>query len=290
MASLITVRLYNSDGTPKTGGNPRLSAIREEDGVKVINSQEMTEVGEGFYKYNFSEYNKQKLYFFYIDDEKYSDINQLDSYGNKNNWGKGSTLILDEEKLAKNVWSLKKKDAKKGTVAEHIFNLKNIEGEESNIEIKKMFDSLFKKSEEIGGVIKKAIAWIKIPPQINDKKLLKNIVVLLKTSMDSYFNNTQKSLETLETTIIENLSTIGKQGDYSFEDKTKELLENIGKLSGEISKLSQKNDELNPENINGEINPDSLQGVINNGITLINKELSEINRKLMIVFSRLNKQ
>jgi hypothetical protein len=39
-----------------------------------------------------------------------------------------------------------------------------------------------------------------------------------------------------------------------------------------------------------DINNRLLEWLISNGIDWINKELSEINRKMVIVFSRLNKQ
>lgn len=107
MASLITVRLYNEDWTPKTWASPKLSAIREKDNVKVIDSKDMIEVWEWFYKYNFSKYSKQELYFFYIDNEQYDDINKLDSYWNKNTWWRDNSIIIDEDRLAKNIWNAK---------------------------------------------------------------------------------------------------------------------------------------------------------------------------------------
>ena len=83
MASLISIRLYNTDGTPKVWASPLLSAILEKDSSLALDSVEMVKVWEWFYKYNFVDYDRRELYFFFIDGEQYDNINQLDSYGNK---------------------------------------------------------------------------------------------------------------------------------------------------------------------------------------------------------------
>lgn len=283
MASLITIRLYNDDGTPKTWATPKLSAIRENDWVKVLESVDMIEVSDWFYKYNFTNYKKSELYFFFIDWEQYDDVNKLDSYWNKDTRWRFNSIIIDEDKLAKNIWNIKEKDVNKWTIAEHIFNLKNISLEELNLKIDNLFNWLFKKSDELGLTIKWAIAWINIPEQINDKKLLENINILLKTSLDSYWEHIQKSLETLENTLVGIISTIEK-----YDDST--LLSEVKSVFGDIEKLNEKVDNFKPLDIKLDNNNKLLEWVVKNWIDWINKELSEINRKMVIVFSRLNKQ
>ena len=281
MASLITIRLYNEDWTPKTLASPKLSAIREKDNVKVLDLVSMVEVWEWFYKYNFTKYNKSDLYFFFVDWEQYDDVNKLDSYWNKNTRWRDNAIIIDEDKLAKNIWSLKEKDVKKWTIAEHIFNLSNISLEELNIKVDEVFNVLFKKSNELWLVVKWAIAWIKIPEQINDKKLLENIKILVKTSLEAYSDNTQKALEALENTLVEVLSTIEKYDDSGLLKEVKTIFENISNLSSKIETFKSIDKKV-------DLNNNTLENVVNQWINWINKELAEINRKMIIVFSRLN--
>jgi len=282
MASLITIRLYNDDWTPKTLAKPKLSAIREKDSVKVLESVNMVEVSNWFYKYSFADYNKSELYFFFIDWDQYDDVNKLDAYWNKDTRWRFNSIILDEDKLAKNIWNLKEKDVNKWTIAEHIFSLKNTSLEDLDIKVDDLFNSLFKKSDELGLTIKWAVAWIKIPEQINDKKLLENIKILLKTSIDSYWDHIQKSLETLKNTLVDVISTIEKYDDSTLLDEIKSIFSNI-------ENLNEKVDNFKPLDIKIDNNNKLLEWIVNNWIDWINKELIEINRKMVIVFSRLNK-
>jgi len=283
MASLITLRLYNDDWTPKVWATPKLSAIRENDWVKVLESVDMIEVSDWFYKYNFTNYKKSELYFFFIDWEQYDDVNRLDAYWNKNIRWRDNSIIIDEDKLAKNIWNLKEKDVNKWTIAEHIFNLKNISLEELNLKIDNLFNWLFKKSDEIGLTIKWAIAWIKIPEQINDKKLLENIKILLKTSLDSYSDTTKEALEALKKSLVDIISTAEKYDDS-------ELISQVKSIFSDIENLWNKIDNFKPLDMKVDINNRLLEWLISNWIDWINKELAEINRKMVIVFSRLNKQ
>ncbi len=281
MSSLITIRLYNEDLTPKIWANPKLSAILESDSSKILDWVDMVEVWEWFYKYNFKDYNKSELYFFYIDWEQYDDVNKLDSYWNKDTWWRNNSIILDEDKLAKNIWNLKKKDVQKWSIAEHIFDLKNISLEELNTKINEVFNTLFKKSDELWLVVKWAIAWIKIPEQINDKKLIENIKILIKTSLDSYSDNTIKALDTLEKVLVDSLSTIEKYDDSGLLNEVKSIFQNIEDLSDKIESFKSIDKKVDLSN-------NTLENVVNHWIDWINKELAEINRKIAIVFSRLN--
>ncbi len=45
---------FAADGVPKTGLSPTIDIYRRSDSVKVISAQACTEVGSGFYQYNFT--------------------------------------------------------------------------------------------------------------------------------------------------------------------------------------------------------------------------------------------
>jgi hypothetical protein len=53
--------------------------------------------------------------------------------------------------------------------------------------------------------------------------------------------------------------------------------------------LNEKVDNFKPLDIKIDNNNKLLEWIVNNWIDWINKELIEINRKMVIVFSRLNK-
>lgn len=45
---------FTQDGVPKTGLTPTCTIYRNSDGVVIVDSASMTEVGGGFYVYNFT--------------------------------------------------------------------------------------------------------------------------------------------------------------------------------------------------------------------------------------------
>ena len=56
------VAYFSSAGTPKTGLSPTVTIRDLENNTVVVSSGAMTEVGGGFYKYNFTLYNSSKDY------------------------------------------------------------------------------------------------------------------------------------------------------------------------------------------------------------------------------------
>ena len=279
MTSLITIRLYNDDGTPKTWASPKLSAIREKDWVKVLESVDMIEVSDWFYKYNFAKYNKSELYFFFIDWEQYDDVNRLDSYGNKFTRWKASQLILDEDKLRKKIWNIKKEEVEKDTIWEHIFWLENASFSEIEAKVQEVFDVLFKKSDELWLIVKWAIDWIKIPDKYDDKELFENITNLIKTSLESYSDNTTNALKALEWVIWNSVSHLENYNDS-------EVVEELWSIYENISWIYNKIDEFKLVKVNVDLNWQGW-GMIGRDIDIISKKLDEINRKMQIVFTRL---
>lgn len=57
---------FTESGSPKTGLLPTINGW-ESDGTQVLTDEAMSEVGGGFYLYNFSSYDETKDYFFLAD-------------------------------------------------------------------------------------------------------------------------------------------------------------------------------------------------------------------------------
>lgn len=53
---MTLIGYFCSEGTPKTGLSPVVKIRKIDTGDVVVNNQPMTEIGDGFYKYNFSLY------------------------------------------------------------------------------------------------------------------------------------------------------------------------------------------------------------------------------------------
>lgn len=279
MSSLITVRLYNEDWTPKTGATPLLWAIKQSDRSLVIDSESMEEVGQWFYQYNFTTYERNELYFFFIDNEQYDNINQLDSYWNKGSWG-SSSVIINTEQLAKDVWGIKEWDVKKGTIWEHLFSLKNMSLEEVNIKIDDIFLQLFGRSNELELGIKEAILGIKIPKQIKSEEITKPIENMINNSIIEYGTLIKDWLSKIK-------ETLDEKSDY---DDT-ELRGDITKLLEEVEELDEKIEwvktlefKIDTSNTNNDKNKEEIFWSMDS----IWSELKEINRKMAILFTRLN--
>lgn len=58
---MILFAFFTDNGVPKTGLSPTIDVL-EADGTVVINAQNMSEVGRGFYKYDFSGYDGDEDY------------------------------------------------------------------------------------------------------------------------------------------------------------------------------------------------------------------------------------
>ena len=66
MSNWITVRFFET-GVPKTGLSPTLTVLDLADNSVSVNAQAMTEVGDGFYKYDFTTRDTAKDYVFSAD-------------------------------------------------------------------------------------------------------------------------------------------------------------------------------------------------------------------------------
>ena len=58
---MLIFAFFTEDGTPKTGLSPTIR-VRKADGTLVITDVEMSEVGDGFYKYDFDTYDEDEDY------------------------------------------------------------------------------------------------------------------------------------------------------------------------------------------------------------------------------------
>lgn len=280
MTSLISVRLYNEDQTPKTWASPLLSAILQEDKSLALDSVAMEEVGEWFYQYEYENYDRNALYFFFIDWETYDDINKFDSYGNKNTWWRDNSVIINTEKLAKDIWSAKEKDMSKDTVGAKIFSLNNTSTEELELNINNLFLQTFIKSDELQASLKIALAEIKIPEQLKLKDIIKPIENIINNSVKTYYDNTLEWIQTIKTTIADNITTIEKYDDSSVKEE-------VNKLYWEMEEIEAKIDGLKGIEIKLD-NSKDMSNNINNSMDWIKSELLEINRKMAILFTRLN--
>lgn len=282
MSSLITLRLYEDDWkTPKVWATPKLSAILEKDNSTVLDSVDMIEVWSWFYKYNFVEYNKSELYFFFVDWEAYDWVNILDSYWNKwDRWKFSGWIWLDTEKLAQEIRDAKKGKMKKDSIGEYIFNLKNTSEKEIISSINIMFESMMIKSDTFLIGVKELISTIKIPKQISVIDIVKPIENTINKSILEYSVNMSKWLETLQDTLVNTISAIEKYDDSEVLNESKNIVLEIEKLKNNIDNIEIINTKVDDNN------------EISTNLTTITEkiieELKEINRKMVIAFSRLN--
>ena len=62
------ISVYFSDsGTPKTALAPKVTVYKVSDNSKVVDAQAMTEIAEGFYKYNFTTRDVSEAYVYICD-------------------------------------------------------------------------------------------------------------------------------------------------------------------------------------------------------------------------------
>lgn len=120
MSETIIARFYNS-WVPETWLTPTLTA-RDENNNVLLNAVTMDEVGDGYYKYDWADYDKTKLTLFSADGGATLDDsdrylwadNMLDAYPNKNDWKWQQQIVIDWRTLRKKVrdtpieWNTKK--------------------------------------------------------------------------------------------------------------------------------------------------------------------------------------
>jgi len=64
---MILTAYFAEGGTPKTGLSPTINIYDLTDNSLVVSAVVMTEVAEGFYKYDFTTYSSSKQYCFICD-------------------------------------------------------------------------------------------------------------------------------------------------------------------------------------------------------------------------------
>lgn len=130
---MYIISYFSDNGVPKTGLSPTLTVIDVSDDSVDVNAENMTEISNGFYKYNFTTYDTKKDYAMISnggatlsDSDRYisssnnlsSDINDLDRFN------KSSMIITGTD--------LKSYDDS-GTIQE--WDLEDISGDPANIDI-----------------------------------------------------------------------------------------------------------------------------------------------------------
>jgi len=58
---------FAENGSPKTGLSPTVTVYKDSDNSVIVNAQAMTEIGGGFYKYDFSTYDSEESYCYIVD-------------------------------------------------------------------------------------------------------------------------------------------------------------------------------------------------------------------------------
>jgi hypothetical protein len=91
---------FTDNGTPKTGLSPVVD-VWKLDGTQAITSQAMTEIGGGFYKYDFSTYDETEDYCIRADGT--NTLSDSDRYVFSTNETAGVSNIL---KIQKNKWEI----------------------------------------------------------------------------------------------------------------------------------------------------------------------------------------
>ena len=260
MSCLVTARFYSS-GVPAIGLTPVIKIIKESDSSVVVVADSMTEVNNGFYKYEFTGYSNTELYFFAIDwgaalddSDRYLDnLNQLDSYGNK--WSRGvSWLFIDNEKIAKAIWDYKLKDSNK----EWTFG-KKIQTEMSFVEINlsinevqrsilDMLDNLHKNIRtDMVYEVNKGIASIEFPEyeQITKSDLedtinpLKEEIISLKEDMEEKEEEKEDESDDKEEKHREMAWIM-----TNVIDVLTNLYESIDVVSGKVNDMSKNNNGI----------------------------------------------
>ncbi len=101
MGTLTITAFFTDKGTPKTGLSPTIR-IREVDSTNlVVTDEALNEIGDGFYKFNFTDYDEEKVYVFRVDGT--STLSGSDRYvfgSNENN------EVTQVRKIATNRWEI----------------------------------------------------------------------------------------------------------------------------------------------------------------------------------------
>ena len=94
---MLLITFFTDNGIPKTGLSPTIRVRDASDGSLVVTDAAMTEIGDGFYKYDFTTYDSSKDYTFRADGG--AGLNATDRYVFSTN----ETDSVNED-LAGKVW------------------------------------------------------------------------------------------------------------------------------------------------------------------------------------------
>ena len=98
---MLIIAFFTDGGTPKTGLSPTLD-VWKTDGTQVVTAQAMTEIGGGFYKYEYTGYDEDEDYVIRADGT--ATLSGYDRYVFSTNETAGIGKIL---KIGKNKWEIK---------------------------------------------------------------------------------------------------------------------------------------------------------------------------------------
>ena len=101
MTTLTIVAFFTDKGEPKIGLSPTIRIRDVDDGSLVVTDEALTETGDGFYKFSFTDYDESKTYSFRADGT--STLTGTDRYvfgTNENN------EVTQVRKIATNKWEI----------------------------------------------------------------------------------------------------------------------------------------------------------------------------------------
>lgn len=99
---MLLISYFQNSGSPATGLSPTVSAWDVSDGSQDVNEESMSEIGGGFYKYDFTAYDETKDYVIRADGGV--TLSGNDRYAVSTNETAGVGKIL---KIEKNKWEIK---------------------------------------------------------------------------------------------------------------------------------------------------------------------------------------
>lgn len=247
MAENIVVRFYNS-GSPETGLSPTLTARNLSNDV-LLNAVSMTEVGNGWYSYNWTDYDKTVTTLFEADggatlsdtDRYVEGINKLDSYPNKEDWKGTQQVVIDRRTLRKKLRDTPVEwNTKEGTFGEVL-------GKKLNI------DLVDQVKGEIGNVID-VINNIKFPsidiPEFDIPQWLS--IQDIHEALDSYENKELYRETSVDINIINTIASnveqinnamlpiVDRLGDDSSMDEIRQMLTEVPSIIRENNQQSVK--------------------------------------------------
>lgn len=129
------IAYFSENGTPKTGLTPTISIIKV-DGTSIINGEDMSESGLGFYYYNFTTYDEDQDYCIQADGGATLETNERYVFSTNETAGIGNIL-----KIEKGNWEVIGNQMvfydTDGTTELYKFNLKNKSGAPTETEVYK---------------------------------------------------------------------------------------------------------------------------------------------------------